>query len=128
MANVKPTPVQPPLIDCSINLASVRDHARKNLISILDSISGGKIALVLDPKLVGPLGLIAEVPLLKEHGVDKIYQLLNEPLDTDCTNVLYLVRPSTEYMDMISTQVRCTPVRLMQKLILGRTPKPDFKE
>lgn len=54
---------------------------------------------------VGPLGLIAEVPLLKEHGVDKIYQLLAEPLVTDLKNIVYLVRPNTEYMDMIATQV-----------------------
>ncbi len=49
--------------------------------------------------------MIAEVPLLKEHGVDKIYQLLAEPLVTDLKNIVYLVRPNTEYMDMIATQV-----------------------
>jgi hypothetical protein len=54
---------------------------------------------------VGPLGLIVEMPVLKELGVDKIYQLLPEPLVTDCKNVFYLVRPNPEYMDMIATQV-----------------------
>lgn len=31
----------------------------------------GKKALVLDPKLSGPLSLIAQTSLLKEHGVEK---------------------------------------------------------
>jgi len=55
---------------------------------------------------VGPLGLIFEASLLKEHGVDKIYQLLPEPLHTDNKNILYLVRPTTENMELIAEQVR----------------------
>lgn len=47
---------------------------------------------MLDPKLSGPLGLIAEVALLKEHGVEKIYHL-SDRLDTDCKNIVYLIRP-----------------------------------
>ena len=31
----------------------------------------GKKILVLDPKITGFLGLLAEVPLLKEHGVEQ---------------------------------------------------------
>jgi hypothetical protein len=88
-----------------INLAAVREHSRKELLAILDSIPSPK-ALVLDPKLVSELGLVASVPVLKEHGVKFIYQLLKDPLTTECKSVVYLVRPTTDNMDMIASQVR----------------------
>ena len=37
----------------------------------------GKKVLILDRKVSGFLGLIAEVPLLKEHGVDRYQALCN---------------------------------------------------
>jgi len=48
---------------------------------------------VLDPKLSGPLGLIAEVNVLKEHGVEKIYHLQPEKLNTEVDSLIYLIRP-----------------------------------
>jgi hypothetical protein len=53
----------------------------------------GKKGLVLDPTFSGPLGLIAEVALLKEYGVEKIYYLLPGKLNTESKNLIYLVRP-----------------------------------
>jgi hypothetical protein len=66
-------------------------------------VPGGK-GLVLDPKLSGPLGLIAEVSLLKEHGVEKIYHL-SDRLDTDCKNIVYLIRP--RYRVALSLSLSC---------------------
>jgi len=60
---------------------------------------------VLDPKLSGPLGLIAEVSLLKEHGVEKIYHLA-ERLDTDCKNIVYLIRPRIRFIRYIADHVQ----------------------
>lgn len=54
----------PNLTNASVNLASLRDRTRKELIDILDSVRGRK-ALILDPQISGPLGLIAESSLLK---------------------------------------------------------------
>jgi hypothetical protein len=53
----------------------------------------GKKGLVLDQKLSAPLGLIAEVSVLKEHGVEKIYHLLPGKLATDVDSLIYLIRP-----------------------------------
>lgn len=76
----------------------------------------GDKGLVLDPKLSGPLGLIAEVALLKDHGVEKIYHL-SDRLDTDCKNIVYLIRPrhvmtaggalTQRFSDSLSLPSRC---------------------
>lgn len=64
-----------------------------------------KKGLVLDPKLSGPLGLIAEVSLLKEHGVEKIYHLLPGELQTECQSLIYLVQPKVEQMRHIADNI-----------------------
>jgi hypothetical protein len=79
------------LDSAAINIALIREQARKDLCDALDSRRGKK-ALVLDPKLSGPLSLIAEISLLKEHGVENLYYLENEPIETDCRTIIYLVR------------------------------------
>lgn len=84
-------------VRCSPSLLTIvvncRENARRSLVEALDSVgmksaSGisaalpdaeivlvpqvrGKKILILDRKVSGFLGLIAEVPLLKEHGVDR---------------------------------------------------------
>jgi hypothetical protein len=57
------------------------------------SSGGGKKALVLDPKVSGPLGLVAELPFLRQHGVGPMYHLQSGRLDTSAKTVVYLVRP-----------------------------------
>ena len=46
----------------------------------------GKKILILDCKVSGFLGLIAEVPLLKEHGVDRYEIVPYLDSDSDPTN------------------------------------------
>ncbi|KAF9403342.1 hypothetical protein BGZ94_004644, partial [Podila epigama] len=61
------TPAQPTgahLGHTSLNIDSLRDLARKELVNVLDSVQGKK-GLILDPNLSGPLSLIAEFALLK---------------------------------------------------------------
>ena len=81
----------PNLDRAAINISQIREQARIDLCDALDSRRGKK-ALVLDPKLSGPLSLIAEISLLKEHGVENLYYLENEPIETDCRTIIYLVR------------------------------------
>jgi hypothetical protein len=96
---------QPSLSGAAVNLAALREHGQNELIDVLDSIRGKK-ALVLDPHFTGPLGLVAGVSMLKEHGVERIYHLSSAPLQADSKNVLYLVRPKVEYMKWIAQHVR----------------------
>ncbi|KAL6073863.1 Vacuolar protein-sorting-associated protein 33, variant 2 [Balamuthia mandrillaris] len=93
----------PPLENAVINLAALREHARNELIRVLDSVKGKK-GLVLDPKLSGPLGLIAEGSLLKEHGVEKFYHL-TERLETECKTLIYLIRPKLSFMKCVADHI-----------------------
>lgn len=69
------------------------------------SVRGNK-ALVLDKQISGPLGLVAEVDLLKSNGVEQIYHLLPEPLYTEATNIIYVVRPEIQLMKHIAHHIQ----------------------
>lgn len=90
----------------------------RQLIKLLDAVVGKK-ALILDPgitlligaliwlDLSGPLSLLAEFSLLKEHGVEKIFHLTNNRLDhLDSRNVIYICRPKIENMKFIAGQIK----------------------
>mmetsp|Transcript_14721 Transcript_14721/g.37457 ORF Transcript_14721/g.37457 Transcript_14721/m.37457 type:complete len:683 (-) Transcript_14721:54-2102(-) len=64
-----------------------------------------KKALVLDPKVSGPLGLVAELPFLRAHGVGPMYHLQPGRLDTPAKTVVYLVRPLVAQMKAISEHI-----------------------
>lgn len=95
----------PNLDGAVLNLNSVRDQARGELVDALDSIAGKKV-LVLDPKLSGPLALIVQTSLLKEHGVENLYHLSYEPIEGECQKIMYLVRPRVNLMRQIASQIR----------------------
>ncbi|KAG1179827.1 hypothetical protein G6F70_006475 [Rhizopus microsporus] len=88
-----------------LNLAKLRELSRKELPEILDKVRGKK-GLVLDPTLTGPLSLIAEFNLLKNHGVEKIYHLESDTLETDCPGLIYICRPKLKYMRYIASHIK----------------------
>lgn len=95
----------PNLSSGSLPLSQIREQARRALVEALDSVRGKKL-LILDRKVSGFLGLIAEVPLLKEHGVDRLLYLSEEPLKgIDVRSVLYLVRSRIENAQLIAQQI-----------------------
>ncbi|OIT26365.1 PREDICTED: vacuolar protein-sorting-associated protein 33 homolog [Nicotiana attenuata] len=93
----------PNLDNAPINLKSLRDQSLKELITILKNIRGKK-CLVIDPKLGGSLSLIVQSSLLKEHGAE-LRHLNAEPVQTDCTKVVYLVRAQLELMKFICSHI-----------------------
>eukprot|EP01117_Protostelium_nocturnum_P018631 TRINITY_DN7835_c0_g2_i5.p1 TRINITY_DN7835_c0_g2~~TRINITY_DN7835_c0_g2_i5.p1 ORF type:complete len:478 (-),score=128.99 TRINITY_DN7835_c0_g2_i5:569-2002(-) len=90
----------PTFANSVIGLGKLKEEGRKGLIQLLDAVKGKKV-LVLDPKLSGPLGFIAEVTLLKEHGVEKIYYISPGRFPTDSKSIIYLVRPKVELISNI---------------------------
>ncbi|KAF8640883.1 hypothetical protein AX17_000531 [Amanita inopinata Kibby_2008] len=78
---------------------------RKALVDALNSVNGGK-TLVLDTSLVGPLGLVTEVALLKQHGVDKMFWLEPGPLSLSSPNVVYLCRPLIKHAKVIADHIK----------------------
>lgn len=88
----------------TINFSSLKEHARRQIIDIIDRAPGPKF-LALDPSLSGPLSIIIEMSVLKDHGVSKVMAVGSGELDFDTREVIYIVRPTIEMMKIISKQV-----------------------
>ncbi|XP_050238640.1 vacuolar protein-sorting-associated protein 33 homolog [Mercurialis annua] len=94
----------PNLDNSSLDLRSLREQSQKELINILRNIRGNK-CLVIDPKLSGSLSLIIQTSILREHGAE-LKHLSADPVQTDCTKVVYLVRSRFNLMRFICSHVR----------------------
>lgn len=99
------------------------DLARRGLMSTLDTIKEAK-TLMLDPSLAGPLGLVADVSSLKQHGVEKMFwlepaspaftskndshqsQATSKPnlksVNAPTKSVVYICRPEIKWMKAIA--------------------------
>ncbi|XP_052800544.1 vacuolar protein sorting-associated protein 33A-like isoform X4 [Mya arenaria] len=87
-----------------LNLGSLRDYYRRELLECLDKCNGTK-ALVWDDALTGPFGLIVEYSLLKEHDVEKMMSLPkdNQALaPSSVQNIIFVTRPKLDLMDQIA--------------------------
>jgi vacuolar protein sorting-associated protein 33A len=83
-----------------VDLNSIKQKALRDLLDVVDSVRGKK-ALVLDPTLTGPLGLIVKFSLLRDHGVDKVYHLEPTPLAVPYDKIIYIARPEQLNADII---------------------------
>ncbi|KAK9808509.1 hypothetical protein WJX73_003066 [Symbiochloris irregularis] len=102
------TSVVPNLDEGPLPLGYIREEARKHLVDALDSRRGKKV-LVLDPRVSGFLGLLAEVPLLREHGVEQLLHLGAEPLgDVPARNIIYLARSEIQNAQFIAQHIKTT--------------------
>ncbi|OAY28803.1 vacuolar protein-sorting-associated protein 33 homolog [Manihot esculenta] len=93
----------PNLDNSPLNLKSLRELSQRELVNILKNIRGKK-CLVIDPKLSGSLSLIIQTSILREHGVE-LRHLSADPIQTDCTKVVYLVRSRFNLMRCICSHV-----------------------
>ncbi|XP_074319586.1 vacuolar protein-sorting-associated protein 33 homolog [Silene latifolia] len=103
----------PNLDNATIDLASLREQSKKELLNILKNIRGKK-CLVIEPKLSGSLSLIVETALLKEHGAE-LRLLSSEPLETECTKIVYLVSSKLELMKHISLHLHDNASKGLQR-------------
>eukprot|EP00048_Salpingoeca_helianthica_P023237 m.23195 g.23195 ORF g.23195 m.23195 type:complete len:593 (+) comp8436_c0_seq1:30-1808(+) len=92
----------------TVSLAELRDVLRRTILNCVSqhSSQGNKLAMVIDPSLVGELGLIAEFSALRERNVEKI-----SPIDVPSfpgdypRTVLYFTRPKTSLLNHIKNHV-----------------------
>ncbi|OEL16212.1 Vacuolar protein-sorting-associated protein 33-like protein [Dichanthelium oligosanthes] len=103
----------PNLDNAPINLAALREQSQKDLLGILKSIRGKK-CLVIDPKLAGTLSLIIQTSLLKEYGAE-LRILSSDPLQTECTKIIYLVRSELSFMKFIASQIKTDEPKGLQR-------------
>ncbi|XP_058082259.1 vacuolar protein-sorting-associated protein 33 homolog isoform X3 [Magnolia sinica] len=94
----------PNLENAPLNFTSFREQSQRDLLNILKNIRGKK-CLALDPKLSGSLALIVQTSILKEHGVE-LRHLSAEPIQTECTKVVFLVRSQLNLIKLISSHIQ----------------------
>ncbi|KAI0316484.1 Sec1-like protein [Amylostereum chailletii] len=87
------------------DVSTLKEIARNSLVLALNAVNGAK-TLVLDPTLAGPLSLVAEVSLLQQHGVDKMFWLESGPLTAGTTNIVYLCRPLIRCVKIVADQIK----------------------
>jgi len=80
--------------DHRIDTEPIKAAALKDLLDVVDSVRGKK-ALILDPSLTGVLGLIVKFPVLRDHGLDKVFHLdARTPLSATHDKIICICRPS----------------------------------
>ena len=80
------------LSDAVIDLESARSTARDAILSALDARPGRK-ALVMDPLFAPTLTSLCTMSELTEHGVDRLYQLEGGSVETECDEIVFMVKP-----------------------------------
>ncbi|KAG6407571.1 hypothetical protein SASPL_130563 [Salvia splendens] len=93
----------PNLENAPINLTEIRTRAQTELLNILRDIKGDK-CLVIDPKLSGALSLLVQSSELKENGAE-LRHLTAEPIQTERTKVVFLVRAQPDLMRFICSTI-----------------------
>jgi len=89
-----------------VKVGDIREVGRQEFLDLLDQFPGTKV-LVWDPALTGPMGLVAEFSVLKEHEVLKMFPLSPGPLPAiSADNVVFITRPSLSSMDIIADNIK----------------------
>ncbi|KAM9313049.1 vacuolar protein sorting-associated protein 33B [Gastrophryne carolinensis] len=78
--------------------------ARDQLIYLLEQLPGKK-DLFIEPELMSPLDRIANVSILKQHDIDKLYKLENKPIYSSAEQVCFLIRPRIKHVKNIASLV-----------------------
>lgn len=96
------------LEEAPIDLLSVRENTQGLLLAALDKIDGAKV-LVLDPAIIGPIGAVCPVSVLKEHGVANIFQLTEELFENEgassAETCVYITRAKQEHTRIFAAHV-----------------------
>ncbi|XP_061451697.1 vacuolar protein sorting-associated protein 33B [Rhineura floridana] len=75
--------------------------ARDQLVYLLEQLPGKK-DLFIEADLMSPLDRIANVSILKQHEVDKLYKVENKPAHSTSDQLCFLVRPRVRNMKYVA--------------------------
>ncbi|CAG9464708.1 unnamed protein product [Pedinophyceae sp. YPF-701] len=89
----------------TISLQWLRHDARKKVIAALGQRKGKK-ALVLDARSSALLNLVAEVALLREHGVEALHTIGQEQQAAPDLSLVYIIEPLVGHCASIATHIR----------------------
>eukprot|EP00667_Euglena_gracilis_P006305 EG_transcript_6353 len=90
-----------------IRISAFRDAAKKEFWSLIDKVKDSKV-LALDPTLIGALQAVGvgEGSALREKGVNQLFRVTEQNIETDCKSVVYVVRPKMKMMKIIAKHIR----------------------
>ncbi|XP_075499256.1 vacuolar protein-sorting-associated protein 33 homolog [Primulina tabacum] len=94
----------PNLDNAPINLNSIRSKAKNELLNIVKNIRGKK-CLVIDPKLSGSISLMVQTAELKDNGAEELRYLTAEPIQTELTKIIYIVRSQLDLIKFICSHI-----------------------
>ncbi|XP_013189640.1 vacuolar protein sorting-associated protein 33A [Amyelois transitella] len=88
-----------------LNVSLVQETMRKDLLNLLQLCEGPKVT-IWDEWLAGPVGLIAQYSLLKEHQVIEMYPLRPGNLPSiPYKHIIFITRPKLELMDLVADYI-----------------------
>ncbi|XP_062439382.1 vacuolar protein sorting-associated protein 33B isoform X1 [Rhea pennata] len=91
------------------DFAILKRLARDQLIYLLEQLPGRK-DLFIEADLMSPLDRIANVSILKQHEVDKLYKVENRPTTSTSDQFCFLVRPRIKTMKYIADIVNADKI------------------
>ncbi|XP_061722250.1 vacuolar protein sorting-associated protein 33A isoform X1 [Cydia pomonella] len=88
-----------------LNVALVQETMRKDLLNLLQMCEGPKIT-IWDEWLAGPVGLVAQYSLLKEHEVADMFLLKPGSLPTiSVKHIVFIARAKLALMDLVADYI-----------------------
>lgn len=92
-----------------VNLLELKEWLRREFLTFFEECSGRKL-IVWDNSLTGPIGLVAEYAVLKERGVDKMFDLKQIDLlkakdVADFNHIFFIVKAKLDLMEIIANHI-----------------------
>ncbi|CAG4932947.1 unnamed protein product [Colias eurytheme] len=89
-----------------LNVAIIQETMRKELLNLLQLCEGPKVT-IWDEWLAGPVGLVAQYSLLKEHEVADMFPLRPGSLPTiSVKHIIFIARPKIFLMDLVADYIQ----------------------
>ncbi|XP_075983525.1 vacuolar protein sorting-associated protein 33A [Anticarsia gemmatalis] len=89
-----------------LNVALVQETMRTQLLNLLQLYEGPKVT-IWDEWLAGPVGLVAQYALLKDHQVVEMFPLKPGNLPTiSVKHIVFIARPNLKLMDLVADYVQ----------------------
>lgn len=86
----------------------------------------GKKNLVIEKSLAGPIGIFVKFSTLQEYGVDKVFFLENDNVDSSQRNVVFLTRGESSSQPLaITGKCHVYAKIFMQSSIFGHSERGD---
>jgi len=109
-----PVPPSSSPLEGALDVSLLSRLGQDGFSATLDAIADAK-TLLIDPALAGPLGRIADLAALRQHGVEKMFWLeeadesVPVSIHAPTRHLLYLCRPEIRWMRTVTSHLAADP-------------------